>query len=239
MLFALIASFIVYSSNFYFNYMCLCLSQVYKEIPSVGIFSMDFSQTKEQGDEMPPSMSTLPPIVLHPWLDCRWPGTSISVRKTPTEYLMESLYPCSKTCGVCVSVSETGLDRWIPTSCNSLTLPDGIQGKDSVSQNEVLSSIPTEAYTDNTCSGSASDTLQTNVPKCENAPLVVENDSGEVLSKIWEERKDFHLLAQKCTEILQDAVNTRVKKLVHRDLPSSKCAIYFLKNSNNFSVLMS
>ncbi|CAG5120014.1 unnamed protein product [Candidula unifasciata] len=88
----------------------------YTEIPSVGIFCLDYSQVP------PPSAgaSQCPVLTLFPWKDCRWPGIFLPVTETDENNILAFLYPNLATCiSVCID-RRSILDSWIPHINNQL-----------------------------------------------------------------------------------------------------------------------
>ncbi|KAH9509730.1 Asparagine synthetase domain-containing protein 1 [Bulinus truncatus] len=85
--------------------------QEYSEIPSVGIFALDFTE---------PISS--PTLTLYPWLHCRWPGTTDRVLDTPQSELIRRLFPLYvSNLTVKLDYSEV-LTTWIPNVNRSLDI---------------------------------------------------------------------------------------------------------------------
>ncbi|GFS25505.1 asparagine synthetase domain-containing protein 1 [Elysia marginata] len=185
--------------------------RIYKEIPSVGIFSMDFSYLEKGEKRMSSIISRLPPIVLHPWLDCRWPGTSLYVQKTHAEDLIEFLYPNSPNSSANFSISNNDINRWIPTMSKNLSKTNGENIEDCfMSPNKPNTK---QNLFDNSSSISKQEVLQTSGLDLKSVDAVLEKEFDADLGNIWEEQKDLHALVQQCTEALQKAVDIRVKRL--------------------------
>ncbi|GFO10837.1 asparagine synthetase domain-containing protein 1 [Plakobranchus ocellatus] len=191
--------------------------KIYKEIPCVGIFSMDFSHVEENTDGLETGKLTLPSFVLHPWLNCRWPGTNKHVLTTPAEDLISQLYPDGQGCYVNFSLSRYGLNRWIPVMHSDAANRHNFSklheevSEACEAQNKLTKNADSEA-------GQVV-TPELQAPRRNGSYEKAEaNDAKsleETLQQIFKERQDLHSLVEQCIETLQEAVKTRVEKLTH------------------------
>lgn len=94
--------------------------QAYTEIPSVGIYCLDYSQVSTScGDA-----SACPVLTLYPWKDCRWPGTFVPITVTDERNMLAHLYPNLSTC-IPVQIDRRNiLDSWMPDINKDLPATD-------------------------------------------------------------------------------------------------------------------
>ncbi|KAI8786989.1 asparagine synthetase domain-containing protein 1-like isoform X1 [Biomphalaria glabrata] len=134
-------------------------NQDFAEIPSVGIFVLDFTQPE-----------VCPSLTLYPWCNCRWPGTSTKLIDTPGSELLRQLYPINSTnLSTKLDIKET-LSSWIPSINKNLDIEnfasESVLNVDQfLNQTELLHHILTSDSELNMLSDALIDVLQTAVKK--------------------------------------------------------------------------
>ncbi|XP_059143078.1 asparagine synthetase domain-containing protein 1-like [Physella acuta] len=81
---------------------------VFSEIPSVGIFNLDFSCVDVVEENETPTLT------LHPWKGSRWPATVQKVEDTEENNVLTFLYPPGPSCLPVIVDKRCLLDCWIP-----------------------------------------------------------------------------------------------------------------------------
>ncbi|BFZ16704.1 hypothetical protein BsWGS_19743 [Bradybaena similaris] len=115
----------------------------YTEIPSVGIFCLDYSQVSTSSGDA----SACPILTLYPWKDCRWPGTFVPVAVTDDRNMLAHLYPNLSTC-IPVRIDRRNiLDSWMPDINKNLpatdvsTIDNSIDVTNCISLEDMLTKI--------------------------------------------------------------------------------------------------
>ncbi|XP_005097947.1 asparagine synthetase domain-containing protein 1 [Aplysia californica] len=158
----------------------------FSEIPSVGIFSLDFSCPAGTTEKSPPSLT------LYPWQDCVWPGTTSLVAKTEQARLEEILFS-KHPCSIPVSINHSGfLTSWIP-SMNPSIPSDGLQ-------TEVESSLDKRKIEKCFQLQDGRDCTEKSSESC----------PEQVLADIMKANSDLDRLSDELINKLEEAVRTRV-----------------------------
>ncbi|KAK0062923.1 asparagine synthetase domain-containing protein 1 [Biomphalaria pfeifferi] len=100
-------------------------NQDFAEIPSVGIFVLDFTQPE-----------VCPSLTLYPWCNCRWPGTSTKLIDTPCKLLHHILATDSELnmlSDALIDVLQTAVKKRVTTLPRNyhVTTPPNVQTSDA------------------------------------------------------------------------------------------------------------